>query len=153
MGFKPNQKNNNNFFTKMIQRYGGDDFLSRINARDIQNSAINLFRDIARGKVDMDKHGHYFLDNQFTDNLLIQANSQHTFHSINFTALNWFIMSNPTQISEDSIGVFKGVLEKNRLSYQAYECIIKNLCAVKSTRDLNYLYILTNNLRNFRNNI
>ena len=48
----------NNFFTQNIDRYG-ENFLDYINARGIQNASINIFRGIAKGKINLDKYGHY----------------------------------------------------------------------------------------------
>lgn len=148
--FSPQRKTQNNFFTKSIQKYG-EDFLSKMNAKEMQNGAISLFRDIAKGRVDLGKYGHYFLINQFVDNCLVEAYAKLAYHSTNFTALNWFIAQNQANIQDLETNL--QVLESDRRSTQAYECIITNLQALKFSQDLNYLYVMSNNLRYLRNNI
>ena len=139
-------QNQNNFFTKAIQRYG-ENFTERMNAQEMKNGAIQLFREIARGRIDSSKYGHYFLDTQFMETCLAEAVEKLNFHAINYQGLNWFINTN------GATNMHLVVLEQNRRSVCAYDAIVKCLVNIKATGDTSHLCALGNMLRNFRNSI
>ena len=150
---KPNNNNQkqNNWFTKQQQKYGNE-FMRHLDARTIQNSALQIFRDLARRKIDLRMYGHIFQDTNFLECLIIEANKHMQFHGFNFIASNWYTAQN-----FDTNGIDPRyqlvVLEENKKRAKAFELIVHNLNAIKQTSDVNYIYALVDALNNFRNNI
>lgn len=147
MGNKP-QGNRSNFFTKNIQR-SGENFLESMNAMDMQRGAIMLFRDLARGNVNIETYGVYMLDYQLLENCLIAANGRLTLHSINFTGVSMYA----TALSPNIPDNVTAILNYDKDCALAYEIIVRELNNLRNTGDLNHLIVMVNNLRNYRYNI
>jgi hypothetical protein len=145
--FNKQKRPMNNFFTKAIERYG-ENFVIHMNAMDMRNGAISLFRDLAKGKIDVEKHGHYFLNEQLVDNFILEAQAKLMFHSINFNALNWYMAN-----AKDNSDPLQATLNQNKNCMIAYDIIVNHLVCIKSTQNINYLYAMMHNLRQYRNNI
>lgn len=138
---------NNNFFTKAIQRYG-EDFINKIHSMEMKNATSQIFRELAKGRIDIQKHGHYFLDTQFLEICLSEAIEKLNYHAINYQATNWYI--NNFRVNSK---VYLDVLEQNRKYCNAYNLIVTHFTNLKMTGDIGHIFALANLLRNFRNNI
>ena len=153
--FNNNRNNNNNnrpqnnFFTKQQQKHG-DDFMKMMTARDIQNGACQIFREIGRGRIDINKFGQYFLDPQFLECLIVEALANLNAHALNYRALNWYISNN---FESQDIQFQTMILDNHKKATQAYEIIFNNLSSIKATGDIHYLFTMANCLKNVRNNI
>jgi len=149
---KPGQfnkpRNNNNWFKTSAQKFGPD-FLRTMNADLMQRGAASLFRDLARGNINVEEHGNYFLDQQLLDNCIIAASTKFTLHSVNYAGVNMLVAAS-AQPPDPSV---YAVLEHNKKSAAAYDVIVKGLTALHITRDLGHLVVMIANLRDFRYNI
>lgn len=139
--------NNNNYFTQNIQKFGKD-FLLYKNAKELEQESNKIFRELARGRVDLEKHGHYFLNQQFLESCIVNAYNKYTYHNISFTGINYFVINQPGAGQDMNIIT---VLEQHRRSAEAYCIILQTLNTIKSTYDYSYLYGLYDKLKNYRN--
>ena len=58
--------NGRDFFSQSKKQYG-DDFLRYMNARDLQLKAPQIFRQMAKGQINVVENGKYFLDRTFLE--------------------------------------------------------------------------------------
>lgn len=146
-----NNNNNNNYFAKNI-REKGPDFIHYKNARELTNDAPKIFREIARGQIDLMKYGEYFLDPQFLECCLQAAYNKYSFHSISQSGVDMLITANMNQgIMIDNTMV--AVKESHKRTAEAY-CIIWNtLNGLKLNQDLSNLFVLASQLQNYKYNI
>lgn len=144
---KPQQrKTRPSYFQQNVQRFGPN-FLDMKNAEQMQRDAIKIFRDIAMGNINIETDGVYFMNQQLLTCLIKEAQSAlnvHIIHCNGATALLYTGQNDPS---------VRAVLESDQRSAQAYKILYDGLCALAATGDLNYLLVMTNNLRNYRYNI
>jgi len=135
----------NNFFTQNIERYG-ENFLDFINARDIQNQSINIFRSIAKGRINIDKYGHYFTFSQFLEPCIESAKMKYMLYSISYQALCYYSNSvtNAQVIS---------ILDYHQKCFEAYSIILQELTNIKVDKDISHLYIMASNLSRYKYNL
>jgi hypothetical protein len=136
----------NNFFTQNIDRYG-ENFLDYINARAIQNASINIFRGIAKGKINLDKYGHYFTFNQFLEPCIESARAKYLLYSVSYRGVECLIRSGIS--SADVVSV----LDYHKRCFEAYSIILQELNNIKVDKDVSHLYIMANKLSQYRFNI
>lgn len=145
---KNNNKNQNNFFSQNIRK-NGENFLDLKNSKTMQRDAPRIFREIARGNIDLLKYGHYFLDMQFLESLIVTANNEFIFHNISYAGVMNLIASATMHREQVDVAVTQ-VLETHKRRAEAYNIIFNYLTMLKNTRDLNYIYALANNLSPYK---
>ena len=59
------KKRGSMFFDNMVRDFG-EDFMTKVRPNDIMKKSHFLFKDIAHGNLNVEKHGRYFLDGNFT---------------------------------------------------------------------------------------
>ena len=52
-------KDGNDFFSQMKKQYG-ENFLDYIDSRQLEFKSIQIFRQMARGKINLEENSHYF---------------------------------------------------------------------------------------------
>lgn len=143
--------NQNNYFSQHI-RERGENFISFKNSRDLQNDALKIFRELARGQIDINKYGNYFLDPQFLNSCLQAAWNKYSYHSISQTGVDLYIsqlmgkgmMPDNTVIS---------VKEDHKRKAEAYTLIYNSLYSLGHTGDTSVLFVLVNQLQNYKYNL
>ena len=148
---KGNNKGQSNYFTQNI-RERGEDFIQFKNSRDLKNDALKIFRELARGQVDIAKHGKYFLNPQFLTSCAQAAQEKYMYHDISRAGVDMYInqvMNNG--IMPDSVVI--GVKEDHKRKAEAYGLIYESLCRLSYSYDLNDLYVLVNKLQNYKYNL
>jgi len=145
---KPQQKRKArpSYFQQNVQRFGPN-FLDQKNAEQMQKDAVKVFRDIAMGNIDIEKDGIFFMNQQFLVCCIREAEVILNTHIVHCSGVSSLIYAG--QGNE----FVSAVLEKDQRSAQAYKILYDGLCALSSTGNLDYLAMLTNNLRNYRFNI
>lgn len=144
---KPNNKKQRpNYFQQNIQRLG-ENFLNTKNANELEVDSIRIFRDIARGNIDVERDGKYFLNTQFLECCITGASLKLNMHTINHNGVTLLVANG----NNDPMTL--AVLNNNKRCMEAYTIIYTNLNNIKITQDPNYLSVMANNLRNYRNNI
>ena len=63
-------KNNYNYFTQGIDRYGSEEFLNYKNMKDMERDVPNILRQLAKRRIDLDVYGHYFLKKNLMDGVI-----------------------------------------------------------------------------------
>lgn len=149
-----NNKPKSNYFAQEIQKKG-ENFLEGKTSKDMQWDAQRVFRDLARGNVNIDQYYIYFLEVQFLDNCIKFAYDKMTEHNYCFMGTNLLftqlgctnqMMCQPQQMNE-----LLAVVNKHKRSYEAYSMIFTSLNNLKLCGDPAILKVLSNNLKNYRN--
>ena len=140
---KPNQKN---WFVQQEERFGAN-FIEMVRADEMQKGAIRLFRDIARGNINLSTEGQYFTNPQFIENCLIAANSKYVYYSTLFEGLNALSSIDASRVNDAN---YQATYRNIKLSMEGYGLIYNGLLNIKSSGNLNYLYTLVNQLAPYR---
>ena len=146
MAQKNKKSNQKNWFGQQIEKFGPE-FISNIRADEAQKGAIRLFRDIARGNINIPTEGQYFLDGQFLENCIVAATSKYVYFSILFEGLEALARTDSTRSSDTN---YLAVYRNTKNSMAAYGCILNTLNNIKATGDLGFLYTLVNQLNPYR---
>ena len=148
---KNNNNNNSNYFSQMIAQKG-ENFLDTLTAKDIQFAAVRIFRDLARGRIDISKYGEYFLNRNFTMLLIEEAQRQYNIFEISSIAVQNFIAYNSIAggINNSSINQAYNYQANCRI---AYGIILDGLKAVLNTQNPAVLIITIQNLKQYKNSI
>ena len=78
--------NKKNYFETNIQRCGVD-FLDFKKVEEIQRDSKFIFRDMVYGNINYEKHGIYFMDPRFLEQLIIVSEIEAKKHDVKFRAL------------------------------------------------------------------
>jgi hypothetical protein len=142
-----NKRQQNNYFTNSIKQ-GGENFLDFKNSNDMKRDAIRMFRDLARGKINIAAHGHYLLNNQFLESCIAACQDKLEYHGISYKGISYMVSGT----GEQSAPVM-AVLDFHRRASEAYTIIMNGLLAIKATGDANHLVTIVSNLNNYRNHV
>lgn len=143
---KHQRKAKSNYFQQNIQKFG-ENFIGQKNAGELEMDAIRVFRDIARGNIDVERDGKYFLNPQFLECCITSASLKLSLYTTQYNGVLMLVNNGTTDQTTISI------LEYNKRCMEAYTFIYNHLNNIKVTGDPNYLITMSNNLRNYRNNI
>lgn len=143
------KKKGNDYFTQSIQQYG-ENFLQYKNARDLEMDAIKVFRGLARGNINIDRYGCYFLEPQFLNACVQAAYSKYVYFKISQDGVN---LLNDTiyasGVTPDPNIIM--ILDHHKKSAEAYNIILAGLNNIRTTNDINYLFCLANSLSDYKN--
>lgn len=146
-----NNNNNNSYFARNI-REKGVDFLNYISPRELTNDALKVFREIARGQVDLHQYGEYFLNPQFLECCLQAAYNKYSFSSISHTGVDMLITDTMNRgMMPDNLMI--SVKESHKRTAEAYSIIWQTLNSIAMSGDLSNLYVLVNKLQNYKYNL
>lgn len=148
---KNNNNNNNNYFAKNI-REKGKDFLCCKNARELANDSRKVFREIAKGQIDLAQYGEYFLDQQFLECCIQTAYNEFAKSSISMQGVELLItqaFNNGQPVDQMTIAV----KEDHKRRAEAYCIIYQVLTSIRMTGDVNNLFVLPSKLRDYRYNL
>lgn len=136
----------NSWIDDQINRFG-EDFIIRMNPETIQRQAKQrLFRDMVRGNIDYDKHGKYFADSKFLENLIIAAFNELQSNDAVLRALTFY----DRYVPGDSI-ISQCIIRHHALCC-IYKSILDRLNAVKyNDYNIGYLTDISMVLRGYRN--
>ena len=80
-------KTKTSYFDMMVQKEG-EDFLDRKTADElVRDAKRRIFKDMAYGNIDYEKHGRYFMEPRFLDQLLCVAEDEANNHQKYWQAL------------------------------------------------------------------
>ena len=146
-----NKKKNNDYFSQAIQQFG-ENFLAYKTARDLEMDAVKIFRGLARGNINIDRYGCYFLDQQLLHACLQTAYSKSTLYNISYAGVNMLKDSIFASGQTPDINIIT-ILDYHKKSAEAYNIILNGLNNVSNTGDINYLICMANSLADYRNYI
>ena len=163
---KPNYNNNNknnqkkqfnDYFSTGIKQKGTG-FLSFKNPQDLQRDAVRIFRDIARGNIDIEKYEEYFLNPMLLDNMVICANSKLLVETILRDGVSLLYSQQVTM--EQNIPLQPGctppsstttiVLQNQMSKVDAYIIIVNCLTSFQQTGDIAWIFTLAAQLNPYK---
>lgn len=138
------QKPNNNTNNKKRPKVNPKNVDPLSNGISMQRYAMKVFRDIAKGKIDINAEMNIFSNSVFIDNALMSVFNELTEAQIHVNAINiaYYGSQDPQILS---------VLKKDTKKIQAYTLIFNCLQQIKAYNDPTFLYMLGNRLPEFRN--
>ena len=110
----------------------------------MRNDAIKVFRELARGNIDISVYGKYFLNPKFLEACIISAEIKYNFHLVSAMGVNSLLERN---IQGQNI---YGVYEFHNNAAAAYNLIKSKLTEFRTFGDLNILTDLVLNLTRYR---
>lgn len=140
-----NKKKNNDYFSQNIQK-NGDDFLRMKNSKDIDFESSKIFRDLAKGNIDIEKYGHYFLEKQFNLSLQSAAYKKAIYYYNIWNAINYYITQPHIPTDQNMMETYNTIKSK----CDAYNIINNGLINLYNNGNLNELYVLIRNLSQFK---
>lgn len=146
-----NNQKQNNFFTQSIKDKG-ENFLDFMTAKDLQFSALKIFRELARGRIDVKEYGDFFLEPPLLEALFIEGEKKYKFYSITYNSVLYSmnVVVAAGQCPDQDV---VAVSEDLKRSLDAYGIIMNTLIALKTNGNASILYGAINALRYYKNNI
>lgn len=133
-----------NYFENNIQKFG-EDFLDFKKAEEIQRDCKIIFKDMVFGNIDYEKHGMYFMEPRFLEQLIIQSEIEAKNHDLKYRALHEFSLNH-----DDVYATQLSSIESNMAWIMG--TIYKQLLLVKyNNYDISFLTYLPSLLRDYRN--
>lgn len=125
----------------------GEDWINCIKPEDIQRSYKKIVKDMVKGIIDYEKHGKYFLDPKFLENLYIAVSSELEINRMNCVSCEFYYSTFP---NTPNIGVH--IHNLKHIIY-VYEMICYKLDVVRNTGDIGVLTDTSGLLFQYRNYI
>lgn len=149
MAYQQNNQKRKNYFAQQIQN-NGVDFIEKLRDDQLQRDSIRIFRDIARGNISIDEYGEYFLNPKLINAAISAAYSKFVLFGTSKVALE-LLMNTPGKSAEfpDAPQIFSYHLK----GYEAYSLILNTMTNLKNTNNIEYLYVMANNLTKYRYDI
>lgn len=126
---KNNRNNNNNYFTQQIQQ-DGTNFLASRNAYQIQQAAPRIFRELAQGRIDIEKNLEYFKNIYFLNNCIDYATKKYDYYNISRFAVQTLIdnrkMYGPV-FTEIELNTHEAIFNEHQVQEKAYQVIMNHL--------------------------
>lgn len=136
-------KKRENYFQKNINRLGPD-FLESMALDKLKLDAVKVFRELARGNIDIEVYGKYFYNNKFLEACISTAETKYNFHLVSAKGVNELLKQNVQGMNIFSIYDFH-----NNAAY-AYYLIAFKLNEFRKIGDTNILIELILNLAKYR---
>lgn len=134
-----------NYFEFNIKR-GGVDFLKRKNAQFLQYDAFRIFRDIAKGDLDVREYEEYLSDHQLLETLVLVANQKHQFHYVSYMGIQ--ALSNDLNFCNNPMIPITS--EFHMKTAEVYNIIYLAFLTYRDTGQIDYLLPMAGQLRNYR---
>ena len=137
-----------NYFETNIQKFG-EDFLDYKRVDEIQKDCKYLFRDMVFGNINYEKHGMYFLEPRFLEQLLIQSQIEARNHFIKRDALYQYNLNCNDDQGDQQLTIAQLTYIENDMGI-IMDTIYNYLNHVKAYNDTSCLIFLPAVLKNFR---
>lgn len=142
-----NNNKKENVLDSFVKRVGSIEYIT---AKDVQNSAIRIFRDIAFGNLDqrdIEKYSAFFLNANNIENLLVVAGRKKNEASIHCLAMEALFKNNPNLTSNQEAVMLH---RRDYTVYTLYDMICQAFSALKVRGDIRILYGLPHQLAPMR---
>ena len=141
----------NNFFEQSKKQFG-EQFLNFIDIRTLTLKSAQIFRQLARGQINIEEEGQYFLNQNLLEAMINSANAKYELHYISANGLQYQQLDMANKgIEIDSKCL--AIMEYHKKCAQGYQLILNTMINIRNTRDTSCLYYLVNSLSNYRNYI
>jgi hypothetical protein len=124
--------NNKNYFDTNIQR-DGIDFLDLKRVQEIQKDSKRIFKDMAYGNINYEKHGIYFTDPRFLEQLIIASSIEMEKHLIKYNALSDYYIKYKDYMSDSTFNQTHNLIIIENNLYNIMSILNKQLLLVKSS--------------------
>lgn len=126
-----------------IKQYGGA-FMSRLNTEIVRKNALKIFKDLASGNINYEKHSEFFRVYSFTYSLVLAANDNAYYAWAVSAGLDTFIVSNPMAANEgNKLTEISRELKKSFNAYNAASAVLNNvLIDIQNTQGQNIVPLL-----------
>ena len=141
-----NKKKRTNYFQQNIDR-AGPNFMEGYPLDRMRMDAVKVFRELARGNIDIDIYGKYFYNDNFIEACITTAEIKYNFHLVSAMGVERLIRDNV-----QGKNIFD-VYEFHNNACNAYYIIMSSFVEFKRTRDINVINTLVLNLTKYRYNI
>lgn len=135
-----------NYFESNIERFG-ENWIAALKAEQIQNAGKRIINEMVNGQINYEKHGMYFLDGKFLDNLIIKCKNELEINTLYYQAVSFYMSTFP---NIPNIAVHVNHLQA--LCY-IYNVILTKLTMVKEYGDIGCLADTSALLYNYRNHL
>lgn len=139
-------KKRENYFQQNINRLGPN-FMDSIPLDRMKLDAVKVFRELARGNIDVEVHGKYFLNDKFLEACISTAETKYNFHVISAMGVNELLKKN-TQAPN-----IYAVYDFHNNAANAYYIIMYKLSEFRNIKDTRILSELVLNLAKYRYHI
>ena len=169
-----NKKNNNkpNWFAQQRQKFG-EEFMSALNPKVMEQGAIAIFKDMSRSNFDVQRDGMYFLNPQFLLACQLMCKAKMEIHGCHVMAIQCrnminqyinthgvmdpdmnYIYNSYRYIDERSVEISNSVYNDDLKCYQCWETIYNTMVYISTTGDIGCLVPLIQQLnKNYRYSI
>lgn len=136
-------KKRENFFQQNINRLGPN-FLDSYPLDKLKLDVVKVFRELARGNIDIDTYGKYFYNPKFLESCISTAAQKNHFHQVSAEGVYQLILQNA------QIYNLNDIFEQHKNTANAYGLILMKLEEFKKFGDLICLHELVLNLAKYR---
>ena len=136
-------KKRENYFQQNINRLGPN-FMDSLPLDRMKLDAVKVFRELARGNVDIDIYGKYFLNEKFLEACISTAETKHNFHLVSAMGVNELLTQN---VQGQNI---YAVYDFHNNAAHAYYLIAYKLTEFRNIKDMYSLSDLVLNLAKYR---
>lgn len=141
-----NKKRGSAFFENFIREYG-EDFLNKVPPLTLTKKMHMLFKDMAYGNIDLEKHGKYFANPDFVQLICQEASKKRFYHG---THVNGNRMLQIYKPETEQYPMFPIMCKEDMQSFEAYCIISEQMNNLLNTGNVEYLTVLANNIRPFK---
>mgnify|MGYP004470986765 CR=1 FL=1 len=146
--YRQNNRKQDNYFTRSIQKKGLN-FMSLKSSSEFEVDAIRVFRDLARGNINIDEYGEYFLNEIFLDSCIKTAYSNLTKNELSFKGMQLLYKESYEKFNYVDVNI-PTLMEYYRKMSEIYRIIYSYLNLVKETKETIYLVVLSDALYEYR---
>lgn len=141
-------KTKNNYFTQAIQRCGKD-FVNTANIQQLQYDAPRIFRDLAKGAVDIAQCQEYLMNERLATVLEQQALQTYIYNSEIFNSIDYRI--NGMAYNQQPVDQYIIALrEEWKCRVAVYQIIHYNIQNFRVTKDVNFILAMAAQIANNR---
>lgn len=134
------------YIDKMINLFG-ENWIVATTSESIQRQGRRIARDMAKGAIDYEKHGKYFLDGKFLENLIISFSNEYEVALLHYNALTFYHNAYPDVPNVTSL------IYHDQVECYIFSLLIQKLNMVKCTGNVGELYDIGGILSQYRNHL
>lgn len=139
------KKRPSNYFVNNIERIG-ENFLDYKNSKDIYYDCPNIFRQLGKRQIELDKYGHFFFDIPFLENCIAACEQRAYFSGVSFNGMYTFCQVNYIQNRIPIPEQINNVMDTHKNSWRVYSTIAYYLRCMRQSGNIQYLYNLADML-------
>lgn len=143
MAIKPKKKFRENYFQQQIAK-SGPNFLETMPLDRMKLDAVRIFRELAKGNIDISDYAEYFHNQRFLESLIDTAQTKFNIHSVSAAGVQMLVMTGNNTSNVIS------VLEMHENAAKGYKVIVDYLTAFRNYQDDNLLVDLVYNVVKYR---